>query len=254
ELGGGVIRLAEVADQARGRSEMHEGARLLLAEVRRRRARDVEGAEQMNLEHQIPVNHAHAMEDAVAQDAGDVDDAVDAPERVDRGFHDVGGRPGLGDAVEIRNRLPAIALDLVHHLLRRRIRRALAVDRAAEIVDHHLGAFARRRERDLAADAAPGPGDDDDFSLEGLTHRISSPTPPLRGLWEIRIAAWQGQRAQRSPDERSEIREYRPRISLRSCGLQTIRYSLFALTIARMPIDYAALRSWPFPDVEQRYT
>src|SRR5262249_16448635 len=134
-------------------------------------------------EHQIPVDHAHAMEDAVAQDAGNIDDAVDAAERVDRGFHDVGGRPRFGDAVEIRNRLPAVALDLVHHLLRRRIRRALAAARAAEIVAHPLGAFARRRERDLAPDAAPGPGDDDDFSLEGLTHLTSSPTPQLRGLW-----------------------------------------------------------------------
>ena len=34
----------------------------------------------------------------------------------------------------------------------------------------------------------------------------------------------------------------------------TIRYSLFAVTIIRMPIDYAALKSWPFPDVEHRYT
>jgi hypothetical protein len=68
-----------------------------------------------------------------------------------------------------------LLLDLIDDFLGGRGRRALPVDRAAEIVDHDLGAFAPRRERDLAADAAPGPGDDDDLSLEGFTHRTRLP-------------------------------------------------------------------------------
>src|SRR4029077_5244294 len=109
------------------------------------------------------------------------------------------------------------ALDLVHHLLRRRTARALAIDRAAEIVDHKLGAFARRRERDLAADAAPGPSDDDNLSFEGLTHRVSSPTP-----FAIKL----GTRLRRG--QRSANSEWRIWNRKKQTAKPTIPYSLFS--------------------------
>ena len=43
---------------------------------------------------------------------------------------------------------------------------ARAVGGAAGIVDHDLGAFGGAEQRDLAADAAAGAGDDDDFVVE----------------------------------------------------------------------------------------
>jgi len=74
-----------------------------------------------------------------------------------------------------------------------------SVDRATEIVDHHLGVFARRRERNLAAYAAPGPGDDDDFPPRALPIALSSPTSPLRGL--PRRLHWRPQRVTRANSE-----------------------------------------------------
>ena len=143
---------------------MHEGAALLLAEMPCGGVRDVEAAEQMHLDDELEVDHAHAVENAVAQDAGIVDHAVDPAECIERGLDDVRGGPRLGDAVEIGDRLAAVVADFVDHFLGRRRARALTFRAAAEVVDHNLGAFARRQQRDLAADAAPGAGDHDDFS------------------------------------------------------------------------------------------
>jgi len=52
---------------------------------------------------------------------------------------------------------------------------AARIGPAAEIVDHHLGALARRQDRDVAADAAPRPGDDEDFVLEAVGDGHFSP-------------------------------------------------------------------------------
>ena len=67
--------------------------------------------------------------------------------------------------------LPPAARDLVADLLRRRgAARALAVDRAAEVVDHHLGAFPGGQQRHLAADAAAGAGHQHDLVLQHVGH------------------------------------------------------------------------------------
>src|SRR5262249_47931763 len=43
-------------------------------------------------------------------------------------------------------------------------------------------------------------------------------------------------------------------LPLTICRLLTIRHSPLATTIIRMPLNYDTVKSWPFPDVEHRYT
>src|SRR5262249_57886981 len=91
------------------------------------------------------------------------------------GLDDALGRGGVGDAVAVGDGGAARSADLLDDLSRRaEIGVALAVGAAAEIVDHHLAAFARGKEGDVAADAAPGAGDDDDLAVEGSAHERCS--------------------------------------------------------------------------------
>src|SRR5262249_27856864 len=134
-LGGSVIRLAEIADEARGRGEMDVGAALLLAEMRSRGARDIEAPHEMDLDDEVPIDGRHAMEDAVAQNAGIVDDGVDAAESVERGANDALRAGGLGDAVGIGGGSAARRADLLDDALRRTdVAAALAIGGAAQIV------------------------------------------------------------------------------------------------------------------------
>ena len=70
-----------------------------------------------------------------------------------------------GDAVVARDRLAAGVADRLHHLVGD-ARAAGAVGLTAEVVDHHLGAFAAEQERGLAPDPAAGAGDDRYLSIE----------------------------------------------------------------------------------------
>src|SRR5260370_27302235 len=96
---------------------MDVGATLLLAEMQCRGARHVEAAHEMDLDHHLPVDMRHAMKDAVAQDAGVVDDAVDTAEGLERGADDALGAGRVGDAVGIGDGRTAGCADLVHDLL-----------------------------------------------------------------------------------------------------------------------------------------
>ena len=77
----------------------------------RRRMAHVERAEQVHLEHGLEIVDAHAVEDAVAQEARIVHDTVEAAEGVQRGLDDAVGRGHLGDAVAIGHRLAAALTD-----------------------------------------------------------------------------------------------------------------------------------------------
>src|SRR6185437_1295152 len=119
--------------------------------------------------HHLPVDRRHAVEDAVAQDAGIVDDAIDAAEGIERGLDDALGAGRLGHAVGIGDGGAAGGADLVHHLLcRAGVGIAFAVGAAAKVVDHHATTLAAGQERDLAADAAARAGNDDDLAVEAL--------------------------------------------------------------------------------------
>ena len=140
-----VVGLAEIADQARGRGHVDHRAGVLLAEMRRAGAAHVERAVQMHLDDVGPVRPAHAVEDLVAQDAGVVDQDVDAAEGIERGLDDLVGVLRLGDRERRGDRLAARLLDLVDHLLRRAGVAAGAVERGADVVDHDLGALLRHQ-------------------------------------------------------------------------------------------------------------
>ena len=165
-----VVRLAEIADQARGGGHVHEGAALLLAVVFRRGAGDVERAREMHVDHRVPVILGHLVEDHVAQDAGVVHHAVDPAIGVQRALHDaLGGIPG-GHALGVDHRLPAALLDDRLGLFRRGGGTAIARDGHTDIVDDHLGAFAGHHERDLAPDAATRTRDHHNLAFDDPGH------------------------------------------------------------------------------------
>src|SRR5690606_31788105 len=106
----------------------------------------------------------HVLERGVPQDPGVVDDDVDAAPGVERRLHDGPAALGGGDRVVVGHGLAAGGLDLVDHLLGRRRAAAGAVHRAAEVVDHHVGAPPGELEGVGPAEAATRTGDDRDLA------------------------------------------------------------------------------------------
>ena len=119
ELGGGVVGLAVIADQAGGRGEVDEGAALLLAENPRGGVAGIERAHQVDLDDGLERLDAHLVEDHVAQNAGVVDDAVEPAEVVGRGLDDLAGGNRFRHRLEVRNGRAAALLDLLDHFLGR---------------------------------------------------------------------------------------------------------------------------------------
>ncbi len=131
------------------------------------------------------------MEDRVSQDAGVVDDAVDAAECVDARPDDRAGAHFLGDAVEIGDRLAAADANRLDHFLRRRSAGAVAGRTATEIIDDDGRPFRRRQQGNLASDPAARPSDDDYLAVQRLciTHPASLPgreLAPAHGKIDIR--------------------------------------------------------------------
>ena len=174
-LGGAVVGLAEVAEDAGARRGVDDAAVALLAHVDPGRAGDVERALEVHVEHRVDQVGRHVVERLVAQDAGVVDDDVDLAERVDGGLDDGLAALGRGDGVVVGHGLAAGRLDLVDDLSARpRRRTAGAVDRAAEVVDDDQRAALGEQERVGAAEAAAGAGDDRDLAVEPeISHACS---------------------------------------------------------------------------------
>ena len=166
ELRGGVIGLAEIADQAGCRGEVDERAAFLLAEQPCRGVRDIERAHQVHLDDGLEGVDAHAMEDRVAQDPGIIDHAVELDKAVDRASDDLAGGNCFRHRFEIGNCRAAVLFDFLDHFFGGRGARSRAVGGDAGVVHHDLGAFHRAEQRDLPANAAPGAGDDDGFAVE----------------------------------------------------------------------------------------
>jgi hypothetical protein len=115
------------------------------------------------------------VEGLVAQHARIVDHDVDRAEGIDRGLDDVGGARRVSDRIVVRHGLAARRLDLRHDLVGRGMPATLAIDRAARIVHHHLGAAAGQQQRMRAAEAIAGTGDDGDAIVEADGHSLISP-------------------------------------------------------------------------------
>src|SRR5262249_32729409 len=138
ELRRRVVRLAEVADQARGRGHVDVAPRLLRLEMRRGGAGDVERAVQVHVDDRTPFFHRHIEEEAVAQDACVVHHHIEPTEGFDGGFdYVVSGLP-LRDAVRIGDgscaRAPEPFVYFVGYLLCLPGVTAFALDRGADVV------------------------------------------------------------------------------------------------------------------------
>jgi hypothetical protein len=148
---------------AGGRRRHHDAAVAGVAHVVPRGVRDAEAAQHVHAVDEVPVLLAHLLEAGVAQDAGVVDDDVDALPRVERTLDDL--RPVL-DRVVVGHGLAAGGLDLLDHRVGRGRRLAAARVAAAQIVHDDLGAAGREQQGMGAAEAVAGAGDDGDPVVE----------------------------------------------------------------------------------------
>ena len=116
----------------------------------------------MDANDQFEIGGVHFGEGLVAQDAGVVDQDMDAAPgflRLGDHFFHLGI---FGDIAAIRHGLAASRLDFLDHG-ERGIGMAGAIARAAKIVDHDFRTAPRQLERIAAAKAAACAGDDGDF-------------------------------------------------------------------------------------------
>ena len=197
-----VVGLAEVAEDAGRRAGRHHASVSLLAHAQPRRLGDVEGALQVHVDHRVDQVGCHVGERPVAQDAGVVDDDVDAPEGVDGRLHDRLAALDRGDRVGVGDGHPAGGGDLLDDRLCRAGARAGAVDGAAEVVHHHQRPAGGQQQGVLATQPAAGAGDDRYLAVETefshpqegsgrvrpLTRRTSGHAPAGRGSRACRWA------------------------------------------------------------------
>lgn len=110
KLGGGVVGLAEAAKQTGGGRGVDDTAVLLLSEVRPGGLGALVGALDVDLDNQVPVLVLDVLEADVTQDAGVVDEDIDATEGLDGGVDDA---LAVLDRVVVCDSLAAGCLDLV---------------------------------------------------------------------------------------------------------------------------------------------
>jgi hypothetical protein len=136
---------------------------------------------QVDVDDRVPVGLGHVDQDPVPQDAGVVDQDVEVAEGLDGGVDQPLAALPVADVVGVGHRLAAGGGDLVHHLLGRRPVVPRPVHRAAQVVDHHAWPLRPRRAGRAPADAATGPGDDRDASVQ-CSHVNPPCLRPLRRL------------------------------------------------------------------------
>lgn len=165
-LGGTIVGLAELAEEAGSGGGEDDAAGALCAHELPGWKRDVKSSVEMNIEDRVDHGLVHLVERLVPQDAGVVDQYVNPTEGVDCSLHD--GRSTLpgGYAVVVGNGAAAEGDDLVDDPLGRGFRSAAAVDAAANVVDDHIGTALTKLERVGAAETASCTGDDDDEAIE----------------------------------------------------------------------------------------
>src|SRR5690606_33292658 len=163
ELGHRVVRLAEVAVDARGARGEDDAAVAGLLHVIPRGLRDPEAAEHVHAVDEVPVLLRQLLEGGVAEDARVVDDDVDPLPRVERGLDDL---VAVLDRVVVGDRLAAGGLDLLDDLVGRRARFASAGRAAAEVVDHDLAAARGEQERMGATETVASARHDGDAPIK----------------------------------------------------------------------------------------
>ena len=121
----------------------------------------------------VPVLIGKVDQHAVAQDAGIVDESVEAAELVEGGLHQSLRPIRARDVVPVGHRPTPEGADLFDHFLGRPTRLAFAVDLHSEVVHHNGSTLAGQLDGVAAAEAPPRTGDDGHTSLVGAAH-----TPP----------------------------------------------------------------------------
>ena len=162
----------------------------LLAPVGGGEVRRAGGALEVHLDDRVPLGLGHVDEHAVAQDAGVVDEDVEAAEGVDRPAATSCSAPSQSEMSSLlATASPPMAPDLVDDVAGPGRPRgpSPSID-AAEVVDDDLGALLGQHQRVLAADAPPGAGDDADPSFAQSGHRPSPSTGTAAGVVRMRPA------------------------------------------------------------------
>jgi hypothetical protein len=127
----------------------------------------------VHLDHHVPFLFGHLQQRPVTEDAGVVDEDVEPAVGVEGRLHHLAGAGGRADRDAAGDGSSPQGLDLGHDSFRGS---ALPgpISCAAEVVDDHLGPFAREQQGMGAPDPAPCTRDDGDLSLQ--TSHVSPPT------------------------------------------------------------------------------
>src|SRR5690606_12201539 len=187
----------------------HEGAAPLPHEHLRGGVAEIDRPVEIGAQHALPVAFGGLVERAHADDAGIVDDDVEAPEDV-HGLLDHGpARRSFGDAERIGDGLAAFGANGLDHHIGGLGRFAVPGDGNAQIVDDDARAEPRHVPADGAADAAAPAGDDGDLALESGWLRRHCVTPSMssrRGRQDAQRPTWAARLASSQPPSRCAIR------------------------------------------------
>jgi hypothetical protein len=171
-LGGAVVRLADIAEQAAGGGGVHDPAAGVLAGLGLLTPQDAglagdqEMAAQVDLDDRVPLLDGHVEDHLVAQDPRVVDDGVELTPGVERQLHQRGRALGLGDVLEMGHGIAPGGLDLLDHLGGGPGVGAGPVPFAADVVHDDARALLREQQRLAAADAASRAGDHGDLAVQ----------------------------------------------------------------------------------------
>ena len=126
----------------------------------------------MHVQHLGEIGDLHLAERLVAQNAGIGAQQIDAAPFLGGALHHRLDLLEIRDVGAIGHRRAAGLADFLDHGLGRRQRTAGAVARAAEIVDHDLGAAARQPQRMRAPKTIARAGHDGDASVKPDCHAL----------------------------------------------------------------------------------
>ena len=149
---------------------MDQRAGALALEMQSGGTAHVIAAEQVYAHHRVEIGRCHAVEDRIAQDPRVVDHRVDPAKRCQRAVDNRRCRLRLGDAGGVGHRLAPSLANFVDHRLGRRGIAAFALERSADVVDHHRGTVCGQVQRRGPPDPAPGAGDDHHLSGHYRVH------------------------------------------------------------------------------------
>ncbi len=165
---------------------------------------------QVDIDHRLPILREHVVEHLVPEDAGGVEDDMDAAEDIARLLHHLEAIVEITDRAEIGDRFAARGLDLVSHRLCRGLAAALAGAADAGIDDDDLRALFGHQLGDFRADPARRTGADRHAPIEHAhLQRSSRNTAPEidRGQLTRRASALSIRPACRFQDEPSHLKQ-----------------------------------------------